>query len=682
MHGSTIQTVCAAPPCRAVWLLLLAITVGATAFTGNAQDGDTCSTARTRRLSPSALRGTVQKGPPAAAVAAPGIANVTSAPTTHLLAWWVAVLLVVGILGLVAACVLPIYDFCKGRSRHVEELARKAEINMSMQEMTARLYRTRQQQYERDFGVAAMQLQAIEVQAGEDGRRGSREERKTPLLPEGAMHITLSPLRGSAEVVAVRPRRQPNEAPSTQPLRGPRGGVGGEASVPDSSESGLTRRTHLLLTRPDEPHSDAAALEWCLSNHSIGSSSSSTSYGRSHALVCTLAARSASARTLMPTPSSGQLTHAPSVRAFAGMNKVEALRRALGGPQLHPVPSAHAVVPSTSPWPKRQYATVFVSPGAFGEQKAVSQDQLTDVIVEVRCSTAGVVDDADDDAGHRCSSGTVVLRGATAGLADSATSFPPPRPPPLSGAAAEPMERYTFLQRADHPTDREGASTDVDSTDTEICDAMGRTSSKMQRLRTPALDPAAAAASTTTTTTATPTVAMKESAELGDVAVPRIPGVMADSNLCPPTAPRAVSKSEVGAEAYAAEQAEEEVEEETEPSSKCSRFVVARNRPGSVCHRAAGRPMTVDNTVHSQGKAEEEEVDGDQSNGNKSSEVVRDDEQHFLSRTRTVKPRRGDPTIPASSPAWLRQRSAAPLNRPTEDDEYSNLMDFQFKKKL
>ncbi|KPI84957.1 hypothetical protein ABL78_6000 [Leptomonas seymouri] len=639
----------------------------------SAQGSDTLPTVHTLFSSTLTGGGTGQTS----AVASVEVTYVTSVPTVYADAWWVTILLVVGVCSLTAMCVCPICYFYKGRRQRGQELAIRAEINKSMREMTARLYRTRQLQYAKGVDISAMQLQSIGRQAGECGQEGLKEGRREPLLQADTIEAVSSPLRGNAAVTFVQQRRQSGEAPSAQ-LSGTRAATLGEAAVQDSNGGGMPKQSSSNFTQADMHHIDSkdhsngpAPLGWGTVDESTASSSSLASCVKRNASVCVLATAPASTRSFASRPSRMQLTRATSVRAFSGLNKVDALRRVLGGPQLHPLPSARASMsPTFSRW-NSTCSSRSIAPGA-----AVG---------------------GDFPAGRR-RHGSAGVRGSFARFSsalDCTGNSPPfaPTPPPLLGnAMTKSLETYVFMQRAgggardseddsvkESHLDADGAVTEVssnamhnDRVEDEATAAMQRckrdaVSSEVEQVHVPG-DSEAAAAEAVPATTAT--------APVGEVPVQRgceealrFQGVINESHLPPLIKSSALPSAVSGAAALSEEQ-----EEETAPSSESFRFVVPRRGLGRRSRGVEHRSTSVDHAGH-------EEKDRGESTGDIPTGVEGEGVQHVLSQIHRL--RRGRDYIePLPLPTHPSQYCVSPLRRLSLDDEYSQIMGSQFKQLL
>lgn len=630
------------------------------------------------------------------------VTYVSSESTRTHLEWWVGFLLAVSLMGVVATCLLPIYYCCRNRRRRAEEVARGAEINKSMQEMTARLYRTRQQHYERS--VARQQLAAPLldlVLAEEDSGQVEEKDLGVGLPTIRPLDSPTSPSRrastvGPASRVGLSSEEQ--QPPSTSRDRLP-----AEASVTDSTNSS-SKRNRSAMTRselraaaahhdtssaswqPGSSSTDTAVLPRSVSQCSIVSSTSSASCLHRHTSVATLAVRSSSSRSLTHSFAPGQGARAGPVRAFAGMNKVEALRRALGGPQLHPVPPAPTASRNSSPQLRRQASINFVVSGAFDEGGPAANSKFSDASASsddvVQRSHSGTLGAEDDGSAEAAAAG------------GSSPLLPPPPLPPPRSAAVQP-----FLQRAEISVNDlavESASERIEgaavasSSGVHTSGGSGeggdgfasgarrprrrtidRISAEMQRLLKPSHADVAAAPPTL------PTFPIGAAATTGDEAVvlgdsddemsPRIPGVMGDTHFftlaatLPPS--RHADSDEDGAEG--------EEGAATVSSSRSSRFVLTRSGVIGDGHRVAGRPVTVSNGL---GEAGVESSTGRSPTGA--------GEQFALAHSR----RDGSPlrkTAPASCPASRRRPNQSfHSNHLSQSEEYSRLMDSQFQMKL
>ncbi|KAL7698647.1 hypothetical protein NQL31_003989 [Lotmaria passim] len=368
----------------------------------------------------------------AAAAAAPNVQYVTSAPTSNHLEQWTFFLLIVGALGAVAACVLPIYHFYKARSRRAEEQARGAEIKKSMEEMTARLYRTRQQ-YESGLSMAAPQLpwrNGAQRGSGDGSQEKAVNDDRTPPLLEDAFGVTSSSARNNVSSATKVPSVWLSGSSHDTAQKG-------EAAVADSSHGGVQQLECPVLTQQDLQSRDGPQLEHNLAARSVASSNSSYAHVHSEPSPATLTTRSPSLRSLTRTPSLGQLMCAPSTRAFAGMSKVEALRRALDGSKLHQVPSMYASTRSHSPELKRQQSCFVVLSDAFASADLKESSHLgsqcsSGPYVRPGSLSSGSLNDVTDTVQHS-SSGTTTVGSDTA--VDVAKDVSPlttiPSPPPL-----------------------------------------------------------------------------------------------------------------------------------------------------------------------------------------------------------------------------------------------------------
>jgi hypothetical protein len=620
---------------------------------------------------------------------------VTSPSTMHTLPWWALFLVAVGLLGTVAAVVLPVYYFCRNRSRRAEESARGAKMNKSIQEMTARLYRTRQQQlqqYEYGIDPYAAQLFGV-VQANPDARQGAqREKRKSPPPPlqEEAIQTATSPLcGGTGGGTSVRHRNLSWVVPTAAQLSNSRAvGCGEDAAVAGIHGSVLPRRSRVVLQR-----SDAAQFERRASDQSTISSNASASVMHRYTSVGSVAARAPPSRSLVPSPSPGQLTSAPSVRAFAGISRVGALRRALGGPQLLPVAPVCASVHSTSNSfaGMRQPSTSFVASGAFdgsGDESG-SDGQANDSIFRGTSSgsTSGDLLGGAFDTMQLSSSATVAAGWAAAcwaaaGFADFRFPLLPPPPQPLKNSFettaaslyADVLSESSFLQA----TTAKGAAQDC-ATNAKVHPVNEASHSGIRETRAAATavrQPSMDRISAEMQRLLKPDAAVNGVMELGDTAAPCIPAVMEDNLHGPFSASFVVPTME------ASEDEEDEGEDTVASSSKSSRFVLVRNGTASGMHRVEGRLITVDTVRSMAGESgEEEEATAAVTPAiHQARESEEEGGQCLLSQGYELRVE-GGCAAPSSSPTRQRHHLSPP-HWLSQSEEYSRLIDEQFHKNM
>ncbi|KAK7202194.1 hypothetical protein NESM_000289400 [Novymonas esmeraldas] len=279
------------------------------------------------------------------------------ASSSPLEVWWIGLLATVALLSVGTSVVLFIVYCCRSRSRRVEDAVRGDEIEKSIRLMTARLYRTRH------------------------GRQAAQEWPKGPTSPIGSHAVDAegrrTPHTGTAtppSVVSSHPQETLLPSPESSleeaaTLRRAASTVSGTSAalVPQPLQIfGSPTQAMPQLRRSNGPRSreaDMSTTSSCINSvltsgyaHVDPAALSVTGQPGQTPAPKSAGVSPTSTRGVIPPPHP-PLSQTPSTRVFAGIQKVELLRRALRAPQLHLSPTtvtSPPLLPPPPPPPSRQ----------------------------------------------------------------------------------------------------------------------------------------------------------------------------------------------------------------------------------------------------------------------------------------------------------------------------------------